>query len=245
MRHTLRASYKDIHMTQKIKFKRYRGLVESFGSPQYFPRKITHKQGLLLQKLGSRRKKKLSYFGQNLQSKRLFSLLYGNLRRKHFVFFLKKASQLSGSLSANFLSLLERRLDIVVYRMFQFRTLESARQYILHGGILLNGLPVNLSSLQIQPGDLIQIHNAQDFFSSKLSLLRNGATVPQKTEKQEMQSNAFKSSLKKTALRPRKIKYSHFEINFKLLVGIFLFSPRQLYYPFQLKKEDFIPKNMK
>jgi ribosomal protein S4 len=247
-------------MNQKLKFKRYRGIVSEFGLPLSFSRKITPKQSTILQKLSqlARKKKKLSYFGQKLQSKRLFSFLYGNLPRKQFFLFLNQASKLQGSLSADFLSLLERRLDIVIYRMFQFRTLPSARQYIRHKGVLVNDCLVNLSSFQLSSGDIIAIKDPAQFLNQKTKLLDyfQGSTTEATSAYQGMRSISRPvgvSNLKNLAYSNKKledrlsklrIRYPHFEVNYKILTGIFLFSPKQIFYSIKIKKEDFIPKDI-
>ena len=247
-------------MNQKLKFKRYRGIVSEFGLPLSFSRKITPKQSTILQKLSqlARKKKKLSYFGQKLQSKRLFSFLYGNLPRKQFFLFLNQASKLQGSLSADFLSLLERRLDIVIYRMFQFRTLPSARQYIRHKGVLVNDCLVNLSSFQLNSGDIIAIKDPAQFLNQKTNLLdySQGSTTEATSTYQGIRSISRPvgvSNLKNLAYSNKKlddrlsklrIRYPHFEVNYKILTGIFLFSPKQIFYSIKIKKEDFIPKDI-
>lgn len=269
-------------MTQKLKFKRYRGIVSQFGLPLSFSRKITPKQSAILQKLSqlARKKKKLSYFGQKLQSKRLFSFLYGNLPRKQFFLFLNRASKLQGSLSAHFLSLLERRLDIVFYRMFQFRTLPSARQYIRHKGVLVNDCLVNLSSFQLNFGDILAIKDPTHFLSQKTNLLEysleNTLAEPllkpqrpkgpletfgpqgiksirrstgltnfgKKSSFLNFKNSAYSNRKLEDRLGKLRIRYPHFEVNYKILTGIFLFSPKQIFYSIKIKKEDFIPKDI-
>lgn len=270
-------------MTQKLKFKRYRGIVSQFGLPLSFSRKITPKQSSILQKLSqlARKKKKLSYFGQKLQSKRLFSFLYGNLPRKQFFLFLSQASKLRGSLSAHFLSLLERRLDVVFYRMFQFRTLPSARQYIRHKGVLVNDCLVTLSSFQLNSGDILAIKDPVHFLTQKtnllcsstgnnllelspkpqvsletfgtpeISLMNHSASLvnPRKKSLLDFRSPNFKNAAYSNRkledrLGKLRMRYPHFEVNFKILRGIFLFSPKQIFYSIKIKKEDFIPKDI-
>lgn len=266
-------------MTQKLLFKKYRKIVEQFGVPLSFTRKITPKQKLLLQRSSqlSRKRKKLSYFGQKLQCKRLFSFLYGNLSRKQFYVLLGQASNLQGSLSSNFISLLEKRLDIVVYRMFHFHNLSAVRQYIRHQGILVNNTLTTLSNYQLKPGDIIRLTDIESALNyTKLDTKGTQGSLPSKflsegpvslvgrlgslraspvgkhrrpkvqgEEDRRSQTSFETSGFSPGSLKHFRMKFPHLEVNYKLCAGIFLFSPKQVFYPIQIRKEDFIPKDYK
>ena len=238
-------------MTQKLQFKRYRAIVEQFGVPLSFTRKITPKQKLLLQKCAQlgRKKKKLSYFGQKLQAKRLFSFLYGNLSKKRYSLFLKQASYFQGLLSSNFISLLEKRLDIVVYRMFHFRSLPLVRQYIRHQGVFVNESLVTLSNYQLKPGDIIRLPN----FDMNVPTILSQTTLDTKLANVMLPTHIAPTS-KLGVKRPQDgiipilnkfpIKFPHLEVNYKIFAGVFLFSPKQVFYSIKIRKDDFIPNDL-
>jgi ribosomal protein S4 len=199
----------------------------------------------MLQRVAKAKKKKLSLggFTQKLQSRRLFSFFYGSLSKKYHLSILNKAKKYKGKVGVHFLALLEKRLDIVIYRMFLFDTLRNARQFILHQGILVNNKVTQISSYQVQPGDIIQVNNSTQFFKRHPFFQRN-------FEKKSNQENALINSL--DSFQNFKIssinlvqnnlffKFPHLEVNYRILTGIFLFSPQQIYSPLKLKIRDFI-----
>ena len=82
--------------------------------------------------------------------------MYGVLERQ-FLNYYKRAAQLKGSTGENLLSLLEGRLDNVVYRMGYASTRAEARQLVSHKSIEVNGAIVNIPSAQITAGDSVSI----------------------------------------------------------------------------------------
>lgn len=231
-------------MRQKLQFKKYRNIAEHFGLPVFYERTLSARQKTILQKCSQSvsKKKNLSSFGQKLQAKRLFAFLYGNLSRKSFVLLLKQASEMKGVLSSNFFSLLEKRLDIVVYKMFHFRSLACVRQFICHQGIYVNHTLVNLPQYQLQPGDIIRLQNPETLLhQTRMFNQFFPKFIPQKTDSQQPIKDLHSSF----QMSEFPIKFPHFEVNYKLFTGIFLFSPKQIYSQIQIKKEDCIPKDFK
>jgi small subunit ribosomal protein S4 len=82
--------------------------------------------------------------------------MYGVLERQ-FRNYYKRAAQLKGSTGENLLTLLEGRLDNVVYRMGFASTRAEARQLVSHKSIEMNGKIVNIPSAQVSAGDSICI----------------------------------------------------------------------------------------
>ena len=82
--------------------------------------------------------------------------LYGVLE-KQFRNYYKKAAQRKGATGENLLSLLESRLDNVVYRSGFGSTRAEARQLVNHKAIMVNGATVNIASYTINPGDIIEV----------------------------------------------------------------------------------------
>ena len=82
--------------------------------------------------------------------------IYGVLE-KQFRNYYKKAAAMKGNTGENLLSLLEKRLDNVVYRMGFGSTRAEARQLVSHKALKVNGKVVNIASYQVQPGDEVEI----------------------------------------------------------------------------------------
>ena len=102
---------------------------------------------------------RLSDYGVQLREKQKVRRTYGVLE-KQFRNYYKKAASKKGSTGENLLQFLEGRLDNVVYRMGFGSTRAEARQLVSHRSILVNGLKVNIASLQVQPGDVISVTEA-------------------------------------------------------------------------------------
>ncbi|MXP56570.1 30S ribosomal protein S4 [Pantoea sp. Mhis] len=103
------------------------------------------------------RKPRLSDYGGQLREKQKVRRMYGILERQ-FRNYYKKAARLKGNTGENLLSLLESRLDNVVYRMGFSTTRAEARQLVSHKAILVNDRIVNIASYQVVPNDIISIH---------------------------------------------------------------------------------------
>ena len=106
-------------------------------------------------KVGSRRER-LSNYGIQLREKQKLKRMYGVLE-KQFRNYFKKASKIEGSTGENLLTLLECRLDNMVYRMGFAVTRAEARQLVSHKSISVNGSVVNIPSYQVSEDDEISI----------------------------------------------------------------------------------------
>jgi len=106
-------------------------------------------------KVGSRRER-LSNYGIQLREKQKLKRMYGVLE-KQFRNYFKKASKIKGSTGENLLTLLECRLDNMVYRMGFAVTRAEARQLVSHKSISVNGSVVNIPSYQVSEDDEISI----------------------------------------------------------------------------------------
>ncbi|MDR3503517.1 MAG: 30S ribosomal protein S4 [Legionella sp.] len=102
------------------------------------------------------KKPRLSGYGIQLREKQKIRRLYGVLE-KQFRGYYKMAARLKGSTGENLMSLLERRLDNVVYRMGFATTRAEARQLVTHKAILVNDQVVNVPSFLVKPGDVITV----------------------------------------------------------------------------------------
>ena len=102
------------------------------------------------------RRGRLSEFGTQLREKQKVRRMYGVLERQ-FRNYYKEADRLKGATGTNLLTLLESRLDNVVYRMGFGSTRAEARQIVSHKSILVNGQTVNIPSYNVAAGDVITI----------------------------------------------------------------------------------------
>jgi len=106
---------------------------------------------------GSKRGR-LSDYAVQLREKQKMRRIYGVLERQ-FRNYYATAAQKKGSTGENLLSLLESRLDNVVYRMGFASTRAEARQLVSHKAILVNGKVLNIPSYQVRGGDIINIRD--------------------------------------------------------------------------------------
>lgn len=106
---------------------------------------------------GQKRRRKISDFGTQLMAKQKLKGIYGNITEKQFKNTYKEAVRMRGDTGENLVGLLERRLDAVVYRSKFVPTVFSARQFINHGHVRVNGRRVNIPSYRVREGDVIDI----------------------------------------------------------------------------------------
>jgi len=106
---------------------------------------------------GSAPKGRSSDYGNQLRAKQRMKFVYGNISEKQFYNTFKLASKLKGDVSENFISLLESRLDSIVYRANFVATVFAARQFVSHKHVTVNGKIVNIPSYRLKIGDVVQI----------------------------------------------------------------------------------------
>ena len=99
---------------------------------------------------------RLSDYGKQLREKQKVRRTYGILERQ-FRRYYAEAVRRKGNTGQNLLTLLETRLDNVVYRMGFGSTRAEARQVVGHKSIEVNGRTANIPSMQIKPGDIISV----------------------------------------------------------------------------------------
>jgi small subunit ribosomal protein S4 len=99
---------------------------------------------------------KVSDYGVQLREKQKVRRIYGILE-KQFRGYFEEAERLRGVTGENLLSLLERRLDSIVYRLGFAASRTEARQLVRHSHFTLNGRKVNIPSIQVRVGDVIQL----------------------------------------------------------------------------------------
>ena len=103
-----------------------------------------------------RSSRKISEYGLQLREKQKAKLIYGVLE-KPFRNYYKKADKMAGQTGENLMSMLELRLDNVIFRLGFARTRREARQIVDHKHVLVNGKQVNIPSYLTKAGDVIEI----------------------------------------------------------------------------------------
>jgi len=103
--------------------------------------------------------KKMSEYGLQLREKQKAKFIYGVLE-KPFRNYYDRADRMKGQTGSNLMTMLETRLDNVVFRMGFARTRREARQVVLHKLITVNGKVINIPSYLIKAGDVIEVKEA-------------------------------------------------------------------------------------
>ena len=101
-------------------------------------------------------RKKVSEYGTQLREKQKVKRIYG-IQEKQFRIYYDHASRKDGVTGENLLSLLERRLDNVVYRLGMASSRVDARQLVRHGHFTVNGKKVNIPSFLVKEGQVITV----------------------------------------------------------------------------------------
>lgn len=114
-----------------------------YGPGQHGPTKLT-------------KKVTLSDYSLRLQEKQKLRYNYGVSETQLYKYF-KEAQRLKGLTGTLILQLLEMRLENIVYRLGFASTIASARQFVTHSHVNVNGKSVNIPSFQCKPNDVISI----------------------------------------------------------------------------------------
>ena len=104
--------------------------------------------------------KKVSEYGLQLREKQKAKFIYGVLE-KPFRNYYKKADQMKGLTGLNLMTILESRLDNVIFRLGFARTRKEARQIVDHKFVTVNGKVVNIPSYLVKAGDVIEIKESK------------------------------------------------------------------------------------
>lgn len=122
------------------------------NSPKCATIRRPHRPGLH----GKKRRRALSEFGQQLMEKQKFKFTYG-LRESQMKRVVKAATKNPAVTGPMIVSLLERRLDNVVYRLGFAKSRSVGRQLVGHGHILVNGRKIDVPSYRVRVGDAVSI----------------------------------------------------------------------------------------
>lgn len=104
------------------------------------------------------KKARLSGYGVQMREKQKIKRFYGVLE-KQFSLYYKLAAKQKGATGQNLMTILERRLDNIVYRLGFASTRAEARQLVAHKAILVNDKVVNIPSLLVEVGDVVSVRS--------------------------------------------------------------------------------------
>jgi small subunit ribosomal protein S4 len=142
---------------------------------------------------------KTSAYGVQLREKQKVRRIYGILE-KQFRGYFAEADRMKGVTGENLLSLLERRLDNVVYRLGFASSRTESRQLVRHGHFTINSKRVDIPSIQLKVGDVIELREKSRKISSindaLEAVVRRG--IPSWLE---LDRDAFKANLKSLPIR--------------------------------------------
>ncbi|MDR1692806.1 MAG: 30S ribosomal protein S4 [Oscillospiraceae bacterium] len=122
-------------------------------------------------------RKKPSEYGTQLREKQKARRHYGVLERQFGLYF-NMATGMSGQTGDNLLSLLERRLDNIVYRLGFAMSRAEARQMVNHGHITVNGRRVNIPSFLVKPGMTVALKQKSRSIERFKNVAEQNATRP-------------------------------------------------------------------
>jgi small subunit ribosomal protein S4 len=162
-------------------------------------------------KIEKKRKKKPSLYGKLLSVKQSFRFFYRNLQEKSFKRILKKSVNSPLTTLDRFVSFLESRLDVVLFRSCFVSSMYNARQLVNHGSVRVNGKVVRNPGTNLNQLDIIEIDENLLEYQTKIESIRDG--------------------VKKNF--PSRFLPSYLEIDYKTLSIVFLWDPnyKSAYYP--------------
>ena len=124
--------------------------------------------------------KKMSEYGLQLREKQKAKFIYGVLE-KPFRNYYEKADRMKGMTGENLMTLLESRLDSIIFRMGFARTRREARQIVGHKHVLVNGKCVSVPSYLVSAGDVIELKEKSAGMQrfKDIAEVTNGRLIPE------------------------------------------------------------------
>ncbi|CCO25238.1 30S ribosomal protein S4 [Maridesulfovibrio hydrothermalis] len=165
--------------------------------------------------IAGRMRKKMSDYAIQLREKQKVRRMYGVLEGQFRSYF-KRADSMKGVTGANLLVLLETRLDNAVYRLGFANSRSQARQLVRHGIFKMNGRRVNIPSMHVKPGDVIEVRDE----ARKIPVIMEAQEVIARRgcpEWLESDGAAFKGEIKAMPTR----EDIQFPINEQLIVELY------------------------
>ena len=121
-----------------------------------------------------------SLYLTQLREKQKVRRLYG-LLEKQFAKLMKEAAKADGLAGENLLQFLERRADNAVYRAGFATTRRQARQLVSHGHFMLNGRRIDIPSIRLKPGDVLEVRpksQKSEYFKNLDNIVTSSTTTP-------------------------------------------------------------------
>lgn len=148
----------------------------------------------------SRAGKKMSEYGLQLREKQKAKFIYGVLEKPFRAYYEKADRMMKGLTGENLMTMLESRLDNVVFRMGLARTRREARQVVGHKHFLVNGKPVNIPSYRVKAGDVIEVREKSKSLQRYKDILEvtAGRLTP---EWMDVEQEAMKGTIKQLPTR--------------------------------------------
>lgn len=147
------------------------------------PIKVEKRLGVLPGQHGKKGRRKVSEFGMQLREKQKVKAIYGVLE-KQFRKYFAMAAKSKGATGETLLTILERRLDNVVYRLGMAQTRAAARQIVAHRHVLVNSKKVNIPAFLVKIGDVIVLDSkASNIPEVKKLLAEQNMNIPSWLEK--------------------------------------------------------------
>ncbi|MEK7060963.1 MAG: 30S ribosomal protein S4 [Patescibacteria group bacterium] len=157
---------------------------------------------------GKKRKRRLSEYGQQMQEKQKAKMTYG-LLEKQFKNLVQKVQKRKGDTQEFIISLLETRLDNLVYRLGFAKSRNMARQLVSHGHIKVNGRRVNIPSYSVAEGDIISLSKKTEVNPKILEIIK---------EEKEFLPYVKREGLSGKLLRLPKLEDLQVPFNLRLII---------------------------
>ena len=149
---------------------------------------------------GNQVRKKKSEYALQLQEKQKVKFVYG-IMEKQFRSYYEKAARMPGKTGDMLLSLIERRLDNVIYRLGFAATRRQARQLVSHAHFTVNGKKVNIPSYLVRVGDVIEVKESSRSSVQFKRLTAEDAPVVLLPQWLERDKNSLKGSVTRLPVR--------------------------------------------
>ncbi len=149
---------------------------------------------------GNQMRKKKSEYALQLQEKQKVKFVYG-IMEKQFRMYYEKAARMPGKTGEELLSLIERRLDNVVYRLGFAMTRREARQLVSHAHFTVNGKKVNIPSYLVRVGDVIEVKDTSRSSVKFKRLLGEDAPVVLVPQWLDRQKDTLKGTVTRLPVR--------------------------------------------
>lgn len=148
------------------------------------PLKLTRRISIRPGQHGAKGRRKISDYGTQLQEKQKIKFIYG-ITETYLSKIYGKASRSELATGELMMSLLERRLDNVVYRLGWANTRAAARQLVSHGHILINGRKMDIPSYEVNVEDVVTLSGKTVKIPQVAEALKSENAVPEWLEKKQ------------------------------------------------------------